>query len=277
MLLRLILFTGILILCGNLIHYLYYLISRTELQNKYLLTETVSGATLLCIHLIYLSAESATPPMNTRGEIFTLFSISILLVYLLVAISSDLTAMGVLVVPVSLIFSFFAIAQLSPQTALRKGIEASQVGISWIHIFLIVFAYGAFSVSFLMSVGYLRAEHQLKKQSVDEFFFFLPSLEALDAGLQTSIWTGMVFLSAGMMAAIFEGLYQGTIIVGWFQDPNVLGAIITGLIYATIIYLRERSLFTNRKIAFLAIFGFILIGILFFTMNFIPQMHSFVR
>jgi ABC-type uncharacterized transport system permease subunit len=215
-------------------------------------------------------------PLTSRAEIFCLFGLSMLTVYLVVRILDELAIMGTVVIPVGLIFVVVAGLQPAPPAAQHLNQSADPGLVSWPHILLVIFAYGAFSVSFLMAVGYLRAEHQLKKKSVDGLFFMLPSLEALDHGLQRSIRIGILTLLAGVFLAMFGGFYQGTVTLAWFQDPNILGAILTGLIYGTILYIRSRSLFTNRRIAFLAIFGFLLIGVLFFVMNLFPRMHRFL-
>ncbi len=271
------LYAGFVVLALNFLHYLlrFYRQSAFESHNNYLVLETLAGVGCLGIFLVHTGVSSGSP-LTSRTEIFCLFGLSILVVYLLTRTVDDLTVMGGVVLPVALVFILTAILQPAPATGGTLSRPSSGGLISWPHILLIVTAYGAFSVSFLMAIGYLRAEHQLKKKSVDGYFFMLPSLEALDNGLQQSIRIGIVVLMAGILMAMFSGFYDGTFSIGWFQDPTILVTIITGLIYVTIIVIRTRSLFTNRRIAFLAIFGFVLIGVLFFAMNFFPKMHRFL-
>lgn len=275
MTLKLILFLALVVLFGNVLHYYYCVSRKTHFDNQGLVYETLFGTVTLSLYLIVLRVLSPGSSLTSRTEIFALFGLAILVVYLLTLTIGELKAMGGLVVPVALIFIVLASIYPVPVESV-PGPSEGQLGASWFHILLIVTAYGAFSVSFLLAVGYLRAEHQLKKKSVGGFFFLLPSLEALDRGLQRTIWTGIILLTVGMGTAVAGGMYRGDISWTWFLDPNVLGAIITGLLYGTILFLHRRSLFTNRRIAFLTIIGFLLIGFLFLGMNIFPRMHRFL-
>jgi ABC-type uncharacterized transport system permease subunit len=268
------LYGGLLCLVANFLHHLVRIYNRSTFTGNILTIETLIGSALLGGYLVTVGMSTGDP-LTSRAEIFCLFGLSMLTVYLVVRILDELAVMGTVVIPVGLIFVIVAVLQHAPTNA-RQLNQPDPGLVSWPHILLVVFAYGAFSVSFLMAVGYLRAEHQLKKKSVDGLFFMLPSLEALDHGLQRSIRIGILTLIAGVSLAIFGGVYQGTVTLAWFQDPNIIGAILTGLIYGTILFIRSRSLFTNRRIAFLAIFGFVLIGVLFFVMNLFPRMHRFL-
>jgi hypothetical protein len=73
-----------------------------------------------------------------------------------------------------------------------------------------------------------------------------------------------------------DALVTGTLGPQLFMDPNVLGAMVTALVYGTIAYIRYQSLFTNRRIAYLAILGFVLIASLFVVMNYLSDMHRFL-
>lgn len=271
---EIVLYGALVVLGFNFFHYLFRIIIKSDLEGNSLVLETTLGLVLLVSYLVLFSLRSSAPPLTSRNEIFVLFGCSIIAIYLSTLLTADLKAIGGLVLPVVLIF--VVLSALQPLPANEITSSTSNGTVPWPHILFIVSAYGSFSTSFLFAVGYLRAERQLKQKSVGEFFFLLPSLEDLDSGLERSIWLGILLLIAGMSIALINGLYRGTLSLYWFRDPNVLGAVITGLIYGTIIYIRKRSLFTNRRIAFLAIFGFVFIGILFFSMNFFPRMHRFL-
>jgi len=270
------LWSALCVLAVNLLHYLVNWWNKGPVEDPFLVLETITGALLVGCYLLLVGTSGQAVPLTSRGEIFILFSLSMLCVYLITVFVDDLSAMGGMVLPVSLLFLFVGALQPGPISSPGATVPEPERLVSWPHIFFIVGAYGAFSVSFLMAVGYLRSEHQLKEQSVDGMFFLLPSLEALDRGLQRSIWIGIMLLVTGFSVAVSGGLYQGTFSLNWFADPNVLGAIITGLIYGTILFIRTRSLFTNRRISFLAIFGFVFIGVLFVVMNLFPRMHRFL-
>lgn len=264
------------LLVWNWIHYLLCLYEKSNFKGHRLLLETLIGFTLLSGFLVLPGLLTDHPPLTSRAEIFGLYSWSILGVFLLLTQFNSLKSMGSFVLPVALLFLGLSLYQLSEGAFIVETGPGTNIAPFWVHIFFIVVAYGSFTVTFLMSVGYLRSEYQLRAKSVDGFFFMLPSLEDLDGALQQSIWIGISSLTAGILLAFVVGGFQGTLGTLWFLDPNVLGAIFTGIIYGTILFIRRRALFTNRRIAYLAISGFVFIGLLFLSMNFLTRMHQFM-
>lgn len=266
------LWIALILLSLNWMHYLVHLYRQSRFEDPRLLAGTGLATLTLVLALIGASGFRDAPPLSTRTEIFVLFSLSILGVFLLVALMDGLKPVGSLVVPTALLFLGLALLQpVAPSEGRLAG-----AGGFWPHVLLIVTAYGAFTVAFLMAVGYLRAEYQLRAKSVDGTFFTMPSLEALDRGLQRSIWIGILLLGAGILLAVGMGYASGELSATWFTDRNVLGTILTGLVYGMILYVRRRTLFTNRRIAYLAIVGFIVISSLFIGMNVFADMHRFV-
>ncbi|MFB6347726.1 MAG: cytochrome c biogenesis protein CcsA [bacterium] len=263
------------VLVWNWVHFLLCLYRKSKFEGRRLLLESLAGLLLLSLFLILPGFLTDHQPLTSRAEIFGLYSWSILAVFLLLTRFNSLKSMGSLVLPVALLFLSLSFYQLSADSFSTQS-EVTKNTPFWIHIFFIVVAYGSFTVTFLMAVGYLRSEHQLRAKSVDGFFFMLPSLEDLDGALQQSIWIGLGSLLSGILLAFLSGSLKGTLGTFWFLDPNVLGAIFTGVIYGTILFIRRRALFTNRRIAYLAISGFVFIGILFLSMNFLTQMHHFM-
>lgn len=270
------LYSSIIVLLINWGQYLLYLFRRSKLKSKPLLLPMAFGWLLLILYLLLTPLIQQRSPLMSRAEIFSLFGWSILTVYLVITLTKPLQAMGSLVLPTSLLFLLIAASQSSePLEYIQAGGFSNNFSF-WLHILLIVIAYGSFTVSFILAIGYLRGEYQLREKSVDGVFFLFPSLESIDRGLQQSIWIGTSFLLVGMVEAMVISFLSGQINTAWLLDPNVLAAIITGFIYGTILYLRRKSLFTNRRIAYLAIAGFIFIGLLFFSMNYLSRMHLFV-
>lgn len=271
-LMRLGLWLAALVLGVNWVDYLVQLYRQSRFDPPRLLISTGLGFGLLTAVLIARPLRTAIPPLSSRVEIFALFSASILGIYCWLALIDELKPAGSLVVPTALLF--LGLALLQPVEP--AGATGPSGGVVWPHVLLIVTAYGAFTVGFLMAVGYLRAEYQLRAKSVDGTFFVMPSLEALDRGLRRSLWIGVVLLAGGVILAIGAGYGRGELSMAWFVDRNVLGAILTGVVYGMILYFRSRTLFTNRRIAYLAIAGFVLISSLFIGMNVFADMHRFL-
>lgn len=249
----------------NWFHYLICLSQNSRLEGKWLLPGTWIGFVGLTVFVALEATHADTPLLDTQTGISLVFGWSIIGIYLFLLASFPLKIIGSSVLPTALLF--IGIPHL-PADLFQWG--------PWIHILLILMAYGTFTVSFFLAIGYLRAEHQLRSKSVDHTFFMFPSLETMDRGLQRSIWMGLGLLLTGILLGVLHGFLNDSIGIQWITDPNIMGAMLTAIIYGTIAYLRGRSLFTNRRIAYLSIMGFLLIVLLLFGMNFFPEMHQFL-
>ncbi|MFB6355562.1 MAG: cytochrome c biogenesis protein CcsA [bacterium] len=254
----------LLILLFNWTQYLVTVL-RQPTDNTTLLIRVSWGAYLLftCI-LVLRGIQTGQFPVDGRADIFLTFSWALLSIFLGLNLWYPLRFLGTTVIPISGLFIVFP---LIPDTFSLWG--------AWIHILLIMIAYGAFTVSFLLAVGYLRAEHQLREKEVDRFFFLFPSLQTIDRALHLSTWIGTACIVAGIIIGMVQGYALQQLSTDWFLDPNIMGALITTLIYGTILVIRERSLFTNRRIAYLTIAGFVIIVLVFTIMGFVPRMHPF--
>jgi len=255
----------IIVLSVNWLHYLVCISQTSRLEGKWLLPGTWIGFVGLTVYVVLEATQAEPSLLDTPAGISLIFGWSIIGIYLFLMASYPLKIIGSSVLPTALLF--IGIPRL-PSDLFQWG--------PWIHILLILMAYGTFTVSFLLAIGYLRAEYQLRSKSVDHTFFMFPSLETMDRGLQRSIWIGLSLLTCGIFLGVLHGFLNNNIGLHWITDPNIMGAMLTAVIYGTIGYLRGRSLFTNRRIAYLSIMGFILIVLLFFGMNYLSEMHQFL-
>lgn len=270
------LYASLLVLLANWVQYLICLSRKSSFEGHWLLPGTLLGFGGLSLYLALRWMFAGHPPLTTPFEIFVLFSWSILTVFLLLCLTQNLKPLGNLVLPTMLLFLLLAQVQSQRMVPESELGQMFQTRGAWVHIFLIVLAYGAFTVAFLIALGYLRAEYQLRAKSVDGVFFMLPPLEVLDRGLQRSMWIGVVSLLAGVGLGALQGVLENQWSLRWFLDPNIGGAFLTALIFGAILVLRQRSLFTNRRIAYLTLVGFALIVFLFLVMYYLSTLHWFL-
>lgn len=275
-LMALLLYGSMVLILGNWVQYLVCLSRQSRFEGQWLLPGSILSQGMLTLYIIVRGMKTGHVPFTTTFEIYVLFSWSILAIFLVLNAVYSLQAMGGFVLPVPLLFLMIAHFQPRGITTPDSLGALFPAEIAWLHIVLIVVAYGAFTVSFLLAAGYLRAEYQLRAKSVDHVFFLLPSLDVLDRGLQLSIWIGESCLVAGFLLGVIEGLLGHEINPSWLIDPNIIGATITVIIYGTILLLRRRSLYTNRRIAYLTVLGFGFIVLLFGGMNYLSSMHLFL-
>ncbi len=225
------------------------------------------------VYLGWFVTRMTDVPLRSLHEVFVAYGISVLVMYLIVARLHDLRRLGTLVSPLVLVILVLAMVAY-PDSA--PGSAADPLAY-WAggHVLALTLGYGGLTVCFLCAVRYLWADRQLQASRVDEHLVRAPSLEDLDRGLYRSLTLGLGFLLVGLAVGGLQAYGSGN--WGWrlVLDPNVLGTVVTGLVFGIIYVLRRQSLFTNRRIVHLSIAGFLLIACMFLLMNVYRQAHLF--
>jgi ABC-type uncharacterized transport system permease subunit len=124
-----------------------------------------------------------------------------------------------------------------------------------IHTTLLLFAYASFFVAFAASVMYLLQERELKLKTFSAIFHRLPSLSTVDDIGSTAASIGFTLLSLGIMTGIlWSSARNGRM---WHNDPIEIFAVMTWVLYLTMIHYRTQ--WRGRKAAWLGVAGFALV------------------
>ncbi|MGC9021970.1 MAG: cytochrome c biogenesis protein CcsA, partial [Dissulfurimicrobium sp.] len=102
----------------------------------------------------------------------------------------------------------------------------------------------------------------------------LPSKRVMDSLMHQTIVFGFLWLSIGIITgAIWANEAWGTY---WSWDPKETWSLITWFVYAIALHARFIKGWTGRKIAILAIIGFISVIFTYFGVNFLLSgLHSY--
>jgi ABC-type uncharacterized transport system permease subunit len=127
-----------------------------------------------------------------------------------------------------------------------------------VHTTLVIFAYASFFVVFAASLMYLWQERELKLKTFGAFFHRLPSLSTVDDIGQTAAGIGFMLLSLGIVTGvIWSSQRTGRM---WHNDPKEIFALLTWLLYLTMIHYRAQ--WRGRRAAWVGVVGF---GLVLFT------------
>ncbi len=142
-----------------------------------------------------------------------------------------------------------------------------------IHVALLLFAYAAFVVTVGGGVMYLLQEHELKAKHFGAVFRGLPALNTCDDISHRAMTIGFVALTLGMVAGMIWGKqHDGRF---WHNDPKEVLALVTWVVYLAMAHYRLTAGWRGRRVAWLAIGGFVAVLLTFIGARAMGGYHVF--
>lgn len=142
-----------------------------------------------------------------------------------------------------------------------------------IHIILLLFAYASFVVTVGCGAMYLIQERALKAKHFGPAFRWLPALNTCDEIGQRSMTVGFVALTLGMVAGMVWGKeHDGRF---WHNDPKEVLTLVTWVVYLAMVHYRLTAGWRGRRVAWLAIGGFVAVLITFIGARAMGGYHVF--
>ncbi|HJR08468.1 MAG TPA: cytochrome c biogenesis protein CcsA [Pyrinomonadaceae bacterium] len=198
-------------------------------------------------------------PLFGLRETLSFLAWTLVVAYGLAYFRYKIKALGTFLMPL--------VAFLVTATMLMRGAADARIGTvvagagGWIfpiHTAFLIFSYAAFFIVFAASAMYLWQERELKLKTFSALFHRLPSLTTVDDIGSTAAGIGFTLLSLGIITgAILSSQQKGRI---WNNDPKEVFALITWLLYLTMIHYRIQ--WRGRKSAIIGLAGF---GLVLFT------------
>ena len=219
-------------------------------------------------------------PMANQYEFSTAFSWALALVSLVFILKFNFPVLGAFALPVTLLLA--AHAGLMKLNELRviamngaDGIKNLMPALrsSWlgIHVSTVIVAYGAFGVSFVLSIIFLLRDKMKENGFWDQH---IPKKEKLDTISYRCVSLGMMFLTVtigfgGIWAENAWGSY-------WTWDPKETWALVTWVIYLVYLHLRIRKGWSGKTAAIFGVAGFICVLFTYIGVNtLLPGLHSY--
>lgn len=142
-----------------------------------------------------------------------------------------------------------------------------------LHVTMLVFSYAAFVVTVAGSVMYLVQERELKAKRFGAAFRWMPALNTCDELSYRSLTIGFVLLTLGMVTGMLWGSqHDGRF---WHNDPKEVMALVTWFVYLAMIHYRVTAGWRGRRVAWMAIGGFVAVLITFIGARAMGGYHVF--
>ncbi len=214
-------------------------------------------------------------PLTNMYESVVFFAWTIILLYLLIEWKFKTKIIGAFAVP----FAFLAMAYASFSTDLDKTINPLIPALqsNWLiaHVVTCFVGYASFAVAAALGIMYLlKNKSTASGNASGSLSSRFPSPVVIDDIIHKTMVFGFIWLSGGIITgAVWANSAWGTY---WSWDPKETWSLITWFFYAIILHSRYTRGWSGKKIAVLAIFGFLSVLFTYYGVNFLLSgLHSY--
>lgn len=229
------------------------------------------GVVITAAALVLRSVLIGGLPLNNGFEFGLCFVFVAALAYVIIERKFSIGGIGLFVMPILVVLGCWLV---SIDLTIEPVMPALRSYWLAVHVSAAVISYGAFAVSFAVSIAYL-----LKDKSGDKadsrLAQTLPSLKVLDEITYKLIFVGLPFLTIMLVTgAVWAEYAWGAF---WSWDPKETWALITWLVYAIYLHTRFMKGFKGKRAAWLSVLGFAAVIFTFFGVSYLlPGMHSYL-
>ena len=230
-----------------------------------------SAAVSLGLALVLRGLVVGRGPWGNLFEFTIAFAFGVLLAYLLLERRYPLRSLGFVPLGVALGLFFYS-------WTLPKEIEALVPALQnppllTIHVGFAMVSYGILAMSFAAAVGYLVQAKSLPDGRIVERFTWLPSRDTLDTVAYRSVIVGFpVFATMIVLGSWWASIAWSR---WWGWDPKETSALVTWLVYAAYLHLRNQRGWRGRPAAIVLVVGFLMVLVTYSGNLWFPGLHSY--
>lgn len=263
------LFTAVMLLyLAAMVLYFIFLVIKHVKAGKIAGYVMVIGFVLHTAALVTRGIGAGRLPLTNQYEFATSFAWGISLCFLMFLWKYHFQALGAFVTPVIFLLIGYAAMQSREVRELMPALRSNWLGI---HVSTAILSYGAFGVSFAVSLMFL-----MRQKMRDNVFWqeHIPEEQKLDMISYRAVSLGFLFLTFVIITgAIWAERAWGSY---WSWDPKETWSLITWIIYALYLHLRISKGWKNKSAAMFAVIGFICVIFTYIGVNtLIPGIHSY--
>ena len=263
------LFTIVMLLyfAAMILYFVFIAVKKDGLARAAAILQTV-GLALHTAALLVRGIAAGRLPLTNQYEFATAFAWGLCLVSLIFIWRFRFPMLGAFAAPVIFLIIGYAAMQSKDIHELMPALRSNWLGF---HVSTAIIAYGAFGVSFVLSVIFLLREKMADRSFWDRH---VPSREKLDLISYRSVCLGLLFLSFTIITgAIWAERAWGSY---WSWDPKETWSLVTWLVYAIYLHLRIRRGWKGKAAAIFAAVGFVCVMFTYIGVNtFLPGVHSY--
>ena len=263
------LFTAVMLLyLAAMVLYFIFLVIKHVKAGKIAGYVMVIGFVLHTAALVTRGIGAGRLPLTNQYEFATSFAWGISLCFLMFLWKYHFQALGAFVTPVIFLLIGYAAMQSREVRELMPALRSNWLGI---HVSTAILSYGAFGVSFAVSLMFL-----MRQKMKDNLFWqeHIPEEQKLDMISYRAVSLGFLFLTFVIITgAIWAERAWGSY---WSWDPKETWSLITWIIYALYLHLSISKGWKNKSAAMFAVIGFICVIFTYIGVNtLIPGIHSY--
>jgi cytochrome c-type biogenesis protein CcsB len=213
-------------------------------------------------------------PMSNMYESLVFFAWAIAIFYLYLELKFKNRLIGAFAVPFA--YLSMALAGLTSPD-IKPLIPALQSNWLIAHVVTCFVGYAAFAVAAGLGIMYLLRSTGIeggKEKNPGGLLATLPGLKEIDDITHKTIVFGFLWLSAGIITgAVWANSAWGTY---WSWDPKETWSLITWFVYAGALHARFTKGWGGKRIAWLAIIGFVAVVFTYYGVNYLLSgLHSY--
>lgn len=205
-------------------------------------------------------------PLLNMYESMVFFSSAIVGFHLLFEKMCQTRTLGAMIMPLGFFTMGVAVLALSPE--IRPLMPALQSDWLFYHVVTSFLGYGAFVVSFGVSIAYImKKKHQEKKS-------LLPDRKMLEDINYKAIIVGFLFFTVGIITgSIWANYAWGSY---WSWDLKETWSLITWIVYAILLHSSYTGRLAGRKMAYVSVVGFAAVIFTYWGVNYLLSgLHSY--
>ncbi len=230
-----------------------------------------SAVAVLGLSLLVRGLVVGRGPWGNLYEFVVAFAFSISTGYVLLERRYPVRSLGAVPLGVALALYFYS---LTLPMSIEPLVPALQnPPLLTIHVGLAMISYGIFAMSFAAGVGYLIQEKRRPDGSTTERFAWLPTREVLDAVAYRSVVIGFPVFATMIVLGSWWASIAWSRYWGW--DPKETSALVTWLVYAVYLHLRNQKGWHGRPAALILVVGFAMILVTLSGNLWFPGLHSY--
>lgn len=204
-------------------------------------------------------------PITNLFEVVAFFSWSLVLTYLVIGPVYRMSILGAFTAPLVFVLNFLAL--VAP-----IDIATNRPPLGWVlelHASLTIIGFGMLGVSALAGMMYLIQERQLKRRSLDHWFYSLPAMGQLEKVHRRVLTWAFLIFSSGMLFGFF---IPHVSTLDWVK---VFWSAAVWLLYGALLLAPKFISISHKKVALLSVAGYIFVLLTFWGINSLSQDHRF--
>ena len=215
-------------------------------------------------------SQNGFPAVTEMHEALSVYSWTIVGVYLLVQLKYRLTILGCFVAPLAFLMTLSGIAFGAGAGELPPGLNTYWLPV---HVTLAFLGNAVFALAFAVSLMYLLQESRLKSKKTAALHKNWPSLERLDRLNYIFLVWGFPLMTLGIITGILWAHIQWGDY--WTSDARLISSALVWLLYGALLQGRMTSGWRGRRAAFLTIVGFVVVlGYILVGDSLFPSRHT---